>query len=100
MFRTEVFMEELLLLGAGVVAVAIAAPVVSSLVNPEIGQAIEENGRNLLKEVIKCGLETTEKVQDSIATTEKSWSDLVAEAKTERENSRNSRTVHSIEISN
>lgn len=91
-------MEQLLLLGAGVVALAVAAPIIGSLVNPELGQTIADSSRNLLKEGIKLSLEATEKVQSSVAEASESWNDLVAEAKAEKASTNNARPVQSIEI--
>ncbi|MEG3439383.1 DUF5132 domain-containing protein [Pannus brasiliensis CCIBt3594] len=91
-------MEELLLLGAGVVAVAVAAPIIGSLINPELGQAIADSGRNLVKEGLKLGMDATEQVQTSIAEVNESWNDLVAEAKAERMSTNNARPIQNIEI--
>lgn len=91
-------MEELLLLGAGVVAVAVAAPIIGSLINPELGQTIADSGRNLVKEGLKFGMDATETVQTSIAEVNESWNDLVAEAKAERTATNNARPVQNIEI--
>jgi hypothetical protein len=40
-------MEELLLLGAGAVAVLVVAPIVGAAVNPELGKSISDSGRRL-----------------------------------------------------
>ncbi|CCI13617.1 Genome sequencing data, contig C270 [Microcystis aeruginosa PCC 9806] len=76
-------MEELLLLGAGAVAVLVVAPIVRAAVNPELGKSISDSGRDLIKGGLKFGMETTEKLQSSFAEATESWNDLVAEAKSE-----------------
>jgi hypothetical protein len=60
-------MEELLLLGAGAVAVLVVAPIVGAAVNPELGKSISDSGRDLIKGGLKFGMETTEKLQSSFA---------------------------------
>ena len=76
-------MEELLLLGAGAVAVLVVAPIVGATVNPELGKSISDSGRDLIKGGLKFAMETTEKLQSSFAEATESWNDLVAEAKSE-----------------
>ena len=75
--------EELLLLGAGAVAVLVVAPIVGAVVSPELGQSISDSGRGVIKGSLKFGLEATEKLQSSFAEATESWNDLVAEAKSE-----------------
>ena len=76
-------MEELLLLGAGAVAVLVVAPIVGAAVSPELGKSISDSGRDLIKGGLKFGMEVTERLQSSFAEATESWNDLVAEAKSE-----------------
>ncbi len=85
-------MEELLLLGAGAVAVLVAAPLIGGLINPELGKSIADSGKGLLKEGIKFGMDTAEGIQVSAAEVGEAWNDIIAEAKAEREQARNSQT--------
>lgn len=92
-------MEELVLLGAGAIAVVVAAPIIGSLINPELGKSIAESGRNLLKEGLKFGMDAAENFQSSFSEAGECWNDLVAEAKNERETNLNAKEPpKSIEI--
>jgi len=84
-------MEELIVIGAvgaaGVVALAVAAPLVG-IVNPELGKTISDSGKNLTKNGLKLGMETYEKFQNSLTETNKAWDNLLAEVKLERDSVR------------
>lgn len=86
-------MEEVLVIGGlgvvGVVALAVAAPLVG-IVNPELGKNLSESGRNLTKNGIKLGMETYDKFQNTLTETGKSWENLLAEVKLERDSVRQS----------
>ncbi|WP_013334280.1 DUF5132 domain-containing protein [Gloeothece verrucosa] len=83
-------MEEVLIIGGiGVAALVVLAPIVGYL-NPEVGKAMSDSGRNLAKTGIKFGLDAYEKLQGSVVEAGQSWEDLVAEAKLEKEMDKNS----------
>lgn len=79
--------EPVAALGVGVAALALA-PLISSLGNSEVGESLANSGRDLTKNGIKWGLETFEKVQETIAEAGESWNDLVAEAQAEVKNTK------------
>ncbi|ACK68686.1 hypothetical protein PCC7424_0218 [Gloeothece citriformis PCC 7424] len=94
-------MEEVLIIGGiGVAGLLILAPVVG-LLNPQVGKAMTDSGRNLAKTGIKFGIDASEKIQRSIAEAGQSWEDLVAEAKSEKELDKNSNnSPQTVEITN
>ena len=77
-------------LGAAALAIGTA---VSLLGNTPAGEQITEGGRNLIKDGIKWGIETADKVQGSIAETSESLNDLVAEAQAEIKANKNSKVA-------
>jgi hypothetical protein len=74
--------EPVAALGVGAAALALA-PLIGALGNPEVGKSLAESGRDLTKSGIKWGLETFEKVQETVAEASESWNVLVAEAEAE-----------------
>ncbi|MDV3002095.1 MAG: hypothetical protein N5P05_003701 [Chroococcopsis gigantea SAG 12.99] len=91
-------MEEVLIIGGiGVGALLILAPIVG-FINPQVGQAMSDSGRNLLKDGLKIGMDAYEKVEASVAEAGQSWEDLVAEVKSEKATN-NAKDPHRIEIS-
>lgn len=74
--------EPVAALGVGAAALALA-PLIGALGNPEVGKSLADSGRDLTKNGIKWGLETFEKVQETLAEASESWNDLVAEAEAE-----------------
>lgn len=94
-------LEPAVALGVGLAALAVA-PVVGALGNTEIGKSLSESGRSLAKHGIKSGMETFEKIQETVAEVGESWNDMVAEAQQERKverNSQNSAEPQNISIS-
>ncbi len=90
-------MEEVLIIGGiGVGALLILAPVVG-FINPQIGQAMSDSGRDLLKNGLKVGMEAYEKIESSVAEAGQSWEDLVAEVKSEK-STNNAKDPQTIEI--
>ena len=85
-------------LGVGIAALVLA-PVIGAVANPEFSKSLGESGRNLTKNGVKFGMEAYDSFQNSFAEVTESWNDLVAEAKAERETSRNAKQPSSkIEI--
>lgn len=82
-------MEPVAALGVGIAALALA-PLIGALGKSEVGKSLEDSGRELTKSGIKWGLETFEKVQETVAEAGESWNDLVAEARSEARNAKNS----------
>jgi hypothetical protein len=81
--------EPVAAIGVGIAALVLA-PVIGALGNPEVGKSLANSGRDLTKSGIKWGLETFEKVQETVAEAGESWNDLVAEAQAEVKNAKNS----------
>ncbi|ACK68689.1 conserved hypothetical protein [Gloeothece citriformis PCC 7424] len=82
-------LEPAVALGVGIAALAVA-PVIGALGNTEIGKNLSDSGRTLAKHGIKSGMETFEKIQETVAEVGESWNDIVAEAQQERKSARNS----------
>jgi NaMN:DMB phosphoribosyltransferase len=73
------------------IAALVLAPVIGTVAHPEFNKSLGESGRNLAKNSVKLGLETYDSFQSSFAEATESWNALVAEAKAERETSRNAK---------
>ncbi len=80
--------EPMVALGLGLAALLVA-PLVGALGNTEAGQSLVDSGRSMTKHGIRIGVETFNKVQETLAEVGESWNDLVAEAKAEVKVERN-----------